>query len=111
MPPQNNFFKDSKLSTFGTEAFFIRAKNTPLTPILPSYMGIMDYDKIKEQAEEEAKKQAKELTKKDVKVRYKIGTIYGGIESTVPTRYPPHFKPQETDASSRLIDVYVTFPQ
>ena len=107
-------------------------------------MGIMDYDKIKEQAEEEAKKQteekakkltyeelakklvkeeakkhakevpimyAEEQTKKDVKVRYKIGTIYGGIESTVPTRYPPHFQSSETDASSRLIDVYLTFPQ
>ena len=98
-------------------------------------MGIMDYDKIKEQAEEEAKKQteekakklvkeeakkhakevpimyAEEQTKKDVKVRYKIGTIYGGIESTAPTRCPPHFKPKETDASSRLIDVYLTFPQ
>ena len=84
-----NYYNHSLLSTFGTEAFFIPAKNTPLTPILPSYMGILDYDEIKEQAEEEAKKQAKKQTKKNVKVRYKIGTIYGGIESTVPTRYPP----------------------
>ena len=71
----------------------------------------MDYDKIKEQAQEGS----------DGKLRFKIGTIYGGIEivrrgltisieSTVPTRYPPSFSPSETDASSRLIDVYVTFP-
>ena len=63
-------------------------------------MGIMDYDKIKEQAKKGS----------DGKLRFKIGTIYGGIESTVPTKYPPHFKPKETDASSRLIDVYLTFP-
>ena len=99
VPPQNDFFKNSKLSTFGTEAFFIPAADVPLTPILPSYMGIMDYDKIKEQAQKGS----------DGKLRFKIGTIYGGIESTVPTRYLPHFSPSETDVSSRLIDVYVTF--
>ena len=100
MPPQNDFFKNSKLSTFGTEAFFIHAADVPLTPLLPSYMGIMDYDKIKEQAQKGS----------DGKLRFKIGTIYGGIESTAPTRYPPQFSPSETDASSRLIDVYLTFP-
>ena len=60
-------------------------------------MGVMDYDAIKAEA----------LKKLDT--RFKIGTIYGGIESTVPAKYPPSFKPAETSASSRLIDVYLKF--
>ena len=40
---------------------------------------------------------------------YKVGTIYGGIESTKPQTKAPKFQPSDTDAASRLIDVYITF--
>ena len=40
---------------------------------------------------------------------YKLGTIYGGIESTKGQTNPPKFQPSDTDAASRLIDVYITF--
>lgn len=37
-----------------------------------------------------------------------LGTIFGGIESTTDPDpdFPPVFKPEMTEASSRLIDVY-----
>ena len=83
------------MSTFGTEAFFFPADGIPLTTVLPEYMGVLDYDKIKEMA--------------GTSNRIKIGTIYGGIESTAPATIPPHFDSAQTDATSRLIDVYLTF--
>ena len=99
MPTRINaqFFESTELSTFGTESVFIPATGVPLSPALPSYMGVMDYDAIKKQA----------LEKPDC--RFKIGTIYGGIESTAPANHPPKFDPSDTNASSRLIDVYLNF--
>ena len=85
------------MSTFGTESVFIPATGVPLSPALPSYTGVMDYDAIKKQALEQTD------------CRFKIGTIYGGIESTVPAKHPPRFHHSDTNASSRLIDVYLKF--
>jgi len=83
---------------FGTESFFIPNPAIPLTKALPESSVVLDLNWIR------AQKQPK----------YKLGTMYGGIEnipSAYPPPYPPSFKPELTDATSRMVDIYITFPQ
>ena len=44
---------------------------------------------------------------RQTRTQYKLGTIYGGIESTKGQTNLPKFDPSDTDAASRLIDVYI----
>ena len=81
---------------FGTESLFIPNPAIPLTKALPESSGVLDLDWIIAQNQS----------------RYKLGTMYGGIEnipSAYPPPYPPSFQPAQTDATSRMVDVYITF--
>ena len=90
-PRSEDFFKRTRITSFGTEAIF-----------LPS-------DCL---AENEANLSA-EVFDLDILQshgpRVKIGSVYGGIESTEQVGFPPVFSPAKTEAASRLIDVYVVF--
>ena len=94
-PPSEDFFKKTKLTAFGAEGLFMR---NPAIPLSKAFINdanheikILDLDWIMTQ-----------------KLPYKLGTIYGGIESTKGQTNPPKFQPSDTDAASRLIDVYIT---
>ena len=95
-PPSQPFFKDTGLTTFGAEGLFMRNPDIPLSQAFTNdaknEIEILDLDWIKRQTSP-----------------YKLGTIYGGIESTKGQTNPPKFQPSDTDAASRLIDVYMIF--
>ena len=83
---------------FGAESFFIPNPKIQLTKALPESSGVLDLDWIKAQGQ----------------TKYKLGTMYGGIEnkpiaSAYPPPYPPSFQPEWTDATYRMVDIYITF--
>ena len=81
---------------FGAESFFIPNPKIPLTKALPESSGVLDLDWIKAQGQ----------------AKYKLGSMYGGIENkptAYPAPYPPSFQPEQTDATSRMVDIYITF--
>jgi len=95
-----DFLKNNQLSTFGTESFFIPNPAIPMTSALPESSGVLDLDWIISKGQKQ----------------FKLGTMYGGIENlqnakppTYPPPYPPSFSPESTDATSRMVDVYITF--
>jgi len=71
-----------------------------MTSALPESSGVLDLDWIISKGQKQ----------------FKLGTMYGGIENlqnakppTYPPPYPPSFSPESTDATSRMVDVYITF--
>ena len=80
------------ITTFGTEALFIPDNYMRGMPNQCSLSSeIFDLDEIR-------KRNCRSI---------RLGTIFGGIESTTDPGFPPVFQPKETEASSRLIDVYL----
>ena len=89
-PKSNDFFASTKITTFGTEALFIPAQGLPINNANLS-SDILDLDQIRS-------------TQRSPVL---LGTIFGGIESSEITGFPPVFDHKKTLASSRLIDVYL----
>ncbi len=96
-PPSKDFFQQTGLTAFGAEGLFMRNPETTLSSafINDSTQEIIDLDCIMSQWVPPYNP-------------YKLGTIYGGIESTQAQKGSPRFDAAETDAASRLIDVYIT---
>lgn len=91
-PKSYDFFCSTNITTFGTEALFIPNNCLPINKANLSN-DVFDLDTIS-----------------SMKCPVLLGSIFGGIESSEAVGFPPEFHPEKTQASSRLIDVYLEMP-
>ena len=89
-PKSKDFFDSTKITTFGTVALFIPDQRLPINHANLSQI-VFDLDAIRANANGPVR----------------LGSIFGGIESSEVTGFPPWFDPAKTVASSRLIDAYL----